>query len=391
MHFFNDISQAHWQKLAEKYYGNSAAHYRSMDFEMSGLDLKGKDTGWFTYCGCYFKECKFNTATSQHACGFCAHRLQGFCLAEGEEGQYGVCRRCFISKCPPQLAGKPPACPPQQAAPNTFDSQETTIFDLTGPQGVQTANTNTNALEVKLKEGIIEIKTSTYEVDELALLKEQDEATLKNNLFTLVCSLAIQSFEDGPNGNGKSHRKTTRYQLYAIEMENVFKNYPTTTHGSIILTQLGFVDAVGKPIWPSFLLAYYYDWSQDCRDELEKWLATGKCPLTQEQIGSLHNEELIEVYKGYKIDAVVDSTEKFANHTVNKHWPSVFKSGESPSALLQNIRNWYFCDVERPKRARSQRDAWVSRQQKKKIVVSSAAKNAKVLELSNGMVSSLVR
>ena len=48
----------------------------------------------FRYCGCDFKACILNAASSHHACGYCGHLMFAFCLVE--PSTWGACRKCYI-------------------------------------------------------------------------------------------------------------------------------------------------------------------------------------------------------------------------------------------------------------------------------------------------------
>jgi len=53
-----------------------------------------------------------------------------------------------------------------------------------------------------------------------------------------------------------------------------------------------------------------------------------------------------------------------ANNFANRQWPEKFKSGESPSALLQVIRRYYYVTEEAKRLSDNALKQWVSNQKK---------------------------
>ena len=74
-------------KLWDVKYSQPESIYRSSHVPVHG-------EGQFEYCGCDFKACVLNAASSHHACGYCGRRMFAYCLAE--PSTWGVCRKCFI-------------------------------------------------------------------------------------------------------------------------------------------------------------------------------------------------------------------------------------------------------------------------------------------------------
>jgi hypothetical protein len=97
------IFQSEWDDL-HAIYVDSAKTYRTFK-EMSDLNSENHQgtNGLLEACGCYNSTCFTNVAVSHHWCGFCGHRINGFCMhAFGV--RWGVCRGCFIKHSPfPEL------------------------------------------------------------------------------------------------------------------------------------------------------------------------------------------------------------------------------------------------------------------------------------------------
>ena len=76
----------------------------------------------------------------------------------------------------------------------------------------------------------------------------------------------------------------------------------------------------------------------------------------------------VRVYVGFLINQVAGETKSFANNFANKHWPSKFRSGESPAALLQAIRRYYYMTEEAKRLSLNALNQWVSNQKKGRII-----------------------
>ena len=103
--------------------------------------------------------------------------------------------------------------------------------------------------------------------------------------------------------------------------------------GAIILRYFA-TDDYDKPVWPDNFITFWNEKMAFCSDNLLKWLKQDNCLLTNDERSEMSTAMQVNCYIGSTILAQVDKNEKFANHSVNKHWPSTFKSGESVSGLL---------------------------------------------------------
>jgi hypothetical protein len=90
--FILKLDEHQWNLLKARH-SHSVEKYRT-----SNIKTDDHGRGQFTYCGCLLKSCKVNCASSNHYCGFCLHRIHGFCL--DLEGTYGVCHKCFVANYP---------------------------------------------------------------------------------------------------------------------------------------------------------------------------------------------------------------------------------------------------------------------------------------------------
>ena len=118
---------------------------------------------------------------------------------------------------------------------------------------VATTPTLSSLIQVE-KRGMIIVPPvfkSEFNVDEIAHLADQDEATITSNLWFLVCNVVYDSInkdeltkkseEDTTKKNkststvGKSMTKNDRFQLYYIKMEEALLNYPLRSDGNAVL------------------------------------------------------------------------------------------------------------------------------------------------------------
>ena len=67
------------------------------------------------------------------------------------------------------------------------------------------------------------------------------------------------------------------------------------------------------------------------------------------------------VYVGFVVDAQVSAADAIANNHLNKHWPSHFNSGESPTGLQQMVRRWYYETIKNPRRALNAFKVWAGK------------------------------
>ena len=182
------------------------------------------------------------------------------------------------------------------------------------------------------------------------------ESVILANLWSLACNVVVDSVakdvairdkeqESSKNKKqdkkkkdqgavGKDMRTSTRCILYHATMKDCITNFPLRNDGSIILRYFA-TDDYDKPEWPDYFITFWNEKIESCRENLPKWLKQENCFLTTDEHAEMSMIMKLNAYIGSIILAQVDKTEKFANHSVNKHWPSNFKSGESVSGLLQ--------------------------------------------------------
>ena len=217
--------------------------------------------------------------------------------------------------------------------------------------------------EIVLEQGILvppKLK-QPYNVSELELLSKQAEDTKTNNLWSLACSIVQQSFETTDSLKGATMPSKERFQIYYNLMEDCLRNYGDTGHGNCLLSHFNRASVEGKVDWPPAIVTKWNQILDRCRQGLQKWLGTNKCVLNATEIKKMSVELQIRTYVGSIIDDQISETERAANTHVNKHWPNVFKSGESPAALLQMIRRWYCENIEMPRRVNNNLKSWLSR------------------------------
>jgi hypothetical protein len=237
------------------------------------------------------------------------------------------------------------------------------------------------------KGGIIEPPRprNEYDVDEIRNLSDQSESTTTACLWNLACNVVYDAVakdardkEDASkNGSsskkkksknnesttGKAMAKSDRMLLYFTHMEETIRNYPIRSDGAAVLRYF-YVDDEENPAWPPDLIEHWDTIKAKCRADLTKWKNQQNCVLNNVEKKLFVYDLQVRVYVGFTIEKEAARTKTFANNFANRQWPEKFKSGESPSALLQVIRRYYYVTEEAKRLSDNALKQWVSNQKK---------------------------
>ena len=229
-----------------------------------------------------------------------------------------------------------------------------------------------------------------YNVDEIQHIADQSSQTITSSLWHLACNVVYDSIasEDKEDANkstkvtttkktvknksstvGQNMPRAQRMLLYFSNMELLLKNYPLRSDGSAIL-QYFHLDDDENPAWPPCFFEHWESIKAQCRVNLPKWKNQKNCVLDKDDKETMVYDLQVRVYVGFLINQAAAETKSFANNFANKHWPSKFRSGESPNALLQTIRRYYYLTEEAKRLSLNSVKQWVSTQKKTNIVPS---------------------
>jgi hypothetical protein len=214
--------------------------------------------------------------------------------------------------------------------------------------------------EVVLEDGILvppNRDPKDITIDEIEEINKLGTSEKTEQLWSLACSLVQQTFDD--ENPGKVFKSSDRFQMYCNYMDQVMLNYPDTSHGKELLRYFNTV--TGKSEWPTYLKNKWISVRQSCRQDLQKWLKQKNCPLTREEIVNMDDILKVRCYVGHVIDSSISATDAVCNNHWNKHWPTNFMSGESPTGLLQMIRRWYYDTIENHRRAVNAYKVWAGK------------------------------
>ena len=214
-----------------------------------------------------------------------------------------------------------------------------------------------------------------YSVDELELLSKQSNKEIASQQWFLLCGMVKTNFENilkaeqdklPPDQRNKRKKGTpamtvgSRFQNYFTQAEKVILNYPDTGHGRIVLSNFYANATTGKAEWHPALLKKWTALKEKCKRGLNAWLKKTKLLTEKEQ----RNLDVIVkhwIYVGSYINADITKGQTTCNTHLNKHWPQEFKSGQSPSGLLQMIRRWYWDEFEAERRTYNAVKNWKSK------------------------------
>ena len=196
-------------------------------------------------------------------------------------------------------------------------------------------------------------------VDEIELIAKLSNDVMAEQLWVLVCCTAQQSLDNEHPGATFSTKDLLA--MYCNYAEQVFLNYPDTSHGMEVLRYFAYNKSSGKSEWPTYLKQKWNEIRQECRKDLQKWLKQKNCPLSNIEQKEMDDSLKLRVYIGHVIDLEISKAEKIANNHLNKHWPSHFKSGESTTGMLQTIRRWYYETIENQRKAENAYKVWAGK------------------------------
>ena len=220
--------------------------------------------------------------------------------------------------------------------------------------------------KVTLEDGVLvpPKPNQIYSIDELELLSKQSNKEIASQLWFLMCGVVKTNFEnilqseqdqlptDRQNKRKKGSPAMTvasRYENYFVQAEKVILNYPDTGHGRIVLSHFYANATTGKAEWHPAFLKRWNELKEKCRRGLQKWLRKTKL-LTDKEHKNLDPIVKHWIYVGSYINADIQVGQTTCNTHLNKHWPQEFKSGQSPSGLLQMIRHWHWNEFESERR-----------------------------------------